>query len=92
MKIKSVSTTITVTVGTALVFDDGINNVYTEPFEIKASFKTADGLEKMVRDYFKEESGRALVKIIDAKKQKVSYSVPIDAFMAYAVETERADI
>lgn len=91
MKIKSVSTTITVTVGNALVFDDKTNNVTTLSFEIKASFKTTDGLEKMVRDYFKEES-MSLVKIIDAKKQKVSYSVPIEAFMAYAVETERADI
>ena len=88
MKIKEVKTVITVTCGTALVYDEGIKNVYNEDFEIKATFKTTDGMEKMVREYF-AESGRALVKVNEVTKVKATYSIPIDVFMEYAKEVER---
>ena len=88
MKIKEVKTTITETVGTAMVFDTDTNEVRTQDFSIKASFKTADGMEKVVREFFKN-FGLSLIKIEHCERVKVTYSIPIDTFMEYATPCER---
>lgn len=88
MKIKEVKTTITETVGEAMVFDSDSNTVVNQPFSIKASFKTEDGMEKVIRDFFKGFN-MSLIKINHCERVKVTYSIPIDTFMEYATPCER---
>lgn len=89
MKIKSVKTTITETMGNAMIYDEVRKEVTNEmPFRLAQSFKTEDGMEKIVRDYFKR-LGMSLIKINYCERVKVTYEVPIDVFMEHAVECER---
>ena len=88
MKIKEVKTQITETVGTALVFDMNINEVRETDFSIKQSFKTTDGMEKVVREFLKGYN-LSLIKINHCERVKVTYSIPIDTFMEYATPVER---
>ena len=88
MKIKEVKTTITETMGEAMVFDTENNTVATMNFRLQQSFKTEDGVEKGVRDYLKT-LGCALVKINHYSRVKVTYAVPIEIFMENAYEVER---
>ena len=88
MKIKEVKTTITETVGNAMVFDSDTNEVKEQDFSIKASFKTADGMEKVVREFF-NSLGLSLIKIDHCERVKVTYSIPIETFMEYATPCER---
>ena len=89
MKIKSVKTTITETIGNAMIYDEVRKEVTNDmPFRLPQSFKTADGMEKIVREYFKR-LGMSLIKINNCERVKVTYEVPIDVFMEHAVECER---
>ena len=89
MKIKSVRTTITETIGNAMIYDDVRKEVTNDiPFRLPQSFKTADGMEKIVREYFKR-LGMSLIKINNCERVKVTYEVPIDVFMEHATECER---
>ena len=90
MKIKTVKTTITETQGTAMVFDG--TNVTTAPFTLRSSFKTDVGLEKALREYYKTFE-LSLVKVVEAKRVKVTYGVDIDWFLINAqIETEETGL
>lgn len=83
MKIKKVSVDVTFTKGIAKVYSEQTQELYSDDFEIPTTFKTQEGLEKAVREYYNKQN-LILVKLCEYAKVKVTYSAPIEEFMVIA--------
>lgn len=91
MKIKNVVTTVVETSGYAMVYEPETKKVESYGFRIQSTFKTKEGLETAVRKYFNDRELK-LVEIEEYSKRKVTYSLDIETFMAYATPCEVEDV
>lgn len=93
MKIKNVETIITGINANVKVFDSTTNVVSDIDVEINASFKTAEGLEKILRTEVKRLfPDLDMIKINSFAKVKRTYAVDINTFLAMATLTEVTEI
>lgn len=87
MKQKFVKASITLTKAVCTTYSEA-NGISETTVSLPATFKTEDGLEKALRDYFAETSNESLVKVNAFTKIKGVYTMPIDEFIEHSTYEE----
>lgn len=87
MKQKTVKATITLTKVVCTTYSEE-HGVTETTVTLPATFKTLEGLEKALRDFFSETTNESLVKVNSYTKIKGVYSMPIENFIEGSTYTE----
>lgn len=80
MKQKTVKATITLTKVVCTTYSEE-HGVTETTVTLPATFKTVEGLEKALREFFTETTGESLVKVNSYTKIKGVYSMPMADFI-----------
>ena len=87
MKQKTVKATLTLTKVVCTTYSEQ-HGITETTVTLPATFKTEEGLEKALREFFAETTNESLVKVNTFSKIKGIYSMPIDDFIKGSTYTE----